>query len=98
MVCIYDNNKVLAVNVTNDFTVMFDYYVDSNSIYPAYYRRFFLNVLIMEKYFFNYFMVSKKYFLLKNDTYGSYTFEAKISNTTTQLLRIFNVTKCEFKH
>ncbi|CAF1074664.1 unnamed protein product, partial [Brachionus calyciflorus] len=91
---IIDSNKILAVNDTNDFTIMGDYYINgaiSRKLNKNW--RFYVNLLIDVKFFISYFPISKRYTTLKNGTFGVYTIRARFSNTSLQLKRRFNITE-----
>ncbi|CAF1062329.1 unnamed protein product, partial [Brachionus calyciflorus] len=93
---IIDSNNILAVNDTNDFTIMGDFYINgtiSKKLNRSENWRFYVNLLIDTKFFISCFSVGKSYFNIKNENFGVYSIEASFLNTSVQLEREFTITK-----
>lgn len=93
MLCVNDSERVLAVNTTNDSTIMSDYQIISlvsQKLNLTENWRLLVNLIIDKKYFLNYFSFRKQYPSFYNQSSVIQSIEAKILNKT--LIRQFELT------
>lgn len=97
MLSVIDNGRILAVNTTNDSTLMSDYLIvssHSQKLNLTENWRLLANLIIDKTYFLNYFFFKKQYPSFYNQSIAIQFIEAKISNKT--LIRQFKLTYGKF--
>lgn len=89
--------NLIAVDGTDD-SLMSDYILIANTLIKINTEdnwRFYMNAIIDQPYYINYFNYSFNYPLLRNNSFGVYSISSKFVNSTLNLSRVFTVTDCK---